>query len=241
MEAPVTAAIITGISGIVGSIGAANITLKAKEDTKKQISNLEGIIIDSGKQTEQIFSELKGTLQEFAEEVIDPKKKQEIEQKIEVWGDQIKTLRDIFKELGIWKEASIWLVNNRERLKKEAYAEVIKKCDWLKNPGRALDSKEKIQKFQDSIDAHLQWVWANLDHGISVPFERGRLIAISDNEPYREAFEAIKKKIEIEPNQKGKKSWFGRRDKNQKESRKISNSAAKVLLDFVGFLIKEYS
>jgi hypothetical protein len=240
MEAPVTAAIITGISGIVGSIGAANITLKAKEDTKRQISNLEGIIIDSGNKTEQIFLELKGTLQGFAEEVIDPKRKQEIEQKIEVWGEQVKDLRDIFQELGIWKEASIWLANNRERLKKDATGEVIKRCSWLENPGRALDSKEKKKKFQDSINKHLKWIEASLEHGINVDFDRAQLSTISDNEPYMQAFEAIKKKIQTNENYKEKNLVFWRIEKNQMTNRKISKQAAKVLLDFVDFLIKEY-
>jgi hypothetical protein len=237
MEAEVTGAFISGILGFVGSIGSAYIALQGKEDTKKQKEEIQVIIVEQ----KGIVSDLKTALQEVAKSINDPTQREKIEAQIQKLDDRSGELQQILRDLGIWKEASIWLNKNREILEKQAVEDVLKKCDWLRNPGRALDSQEKIQKFKESIGSHIQWIWANLNHGINVPFDMLKLKVISDNDAYRKAFESIKTNITELQNQKVKKSWIVIEPINSNRNRKLSKPAAKILIDFVEFLIKEYT
>lgn len=242
MEKEVIAALITGIAGFVGSLGAAFIAVHGSRKEDKERKKLEENIEQILHQSQHIFSEVKETLQEVAKTVKDPQQKREVEQKIESLENQIGGLREIFTELGIWKEAGIWLENNRESLIQKAVDDVLKKYKEIRNPGRALEFKEDIEKFKESLRGHLQWIWANLNHGVEVPLETSRITPrISDSNAYREAFESIKNEIIIIRSQTGKSSWVWMLDRNQNTSKNLSSSAVKVLLEFVEALIKEYS
>lgn len=236
MEAEVTGAFISGILGLAGSIGAAYVGLQGKNDIKEQQENIQLILLGQ----KGIVLDLKTLFQDVARSINDPKQRQKIEDHLQKLDARSREIQEISEDFKIWKEASLWLDKNKEIIGKRAVEDVLKEYDWLTKPGRALDSQEKIQKFTESIELHIQWIWANLSYGTNVPFEMTRLKFISDNDVYKKAFESIKANIAELQNQKAR-IRLGEIFGNNNKIIKLSKPSAKILTDFLVFLIEEYS
>lgn len=239
MEAEVIGALITGSTGIVGSVAAAviakNSHAKAEDSERKLKENV--------KEQEKIFIEISAAIKEFAKTVEDPLLKGKIDKSITYLDVQIEKIQDIFKDLDVWKEAGIWLENNRQLFIEKAVKDVLANCRELRNPGRDLDSEEKKEIFKKSLEKHIQWIILSLIKGIDIPLEISKFPHISDINAYKEAFTSIKlhiKQIIIKSSRKKHiLSFFKTRRHNEKS--KISKEAAEVLLDFVECLLKKYS
>ncbi len=81
-----------------------------------------------------------------------------LKEKIAQLSAHVEELSDITPYMSIWGEAKNWLTKNREVLIEAAIEDSLKKHPELKNPGRNLDSVEKLTKFKKNINNYILWI-----------------------------------------------------------------------------------
>ena len=159
-------------------------------------------------------------------------KTQDSVRKIEIeLGNNLSTPGDklsfALKDLDYWYEAQQWLENNIYTLGDKGFKKALKKCRHLTDSGKILSGKSNQHRFKQSIYEHIFWMINCLKFQDDESFEENlrHIELVVEEEAYYEAFLEIHNQIKV---------------LSRRRNKRLSDSAQKIITDFLNHLIKGY-